>query len=105
MFCKTASGVRASHPDGGRPPLIGREDSTSFSAIVIAFSDPEATRKAIGSLLGQSHPPLEVLLVDNHPDAVTAVAMTAWPEDPRLRLIHRGKNMGYTAACNLAAAQ
>ena len=46
--------------------------TTTLSAIIVSFSDPDATRGAVESLLAQSHPPIEVLVVDNHPDARTA---------------------------------
>jgi GT2 family glycosyltransferase len=83
----------------------GEAGRATVSAVVVAFSDPQAAREAVQSLLVQSHDPLEVLLVDNHPDELTARAISEWDPDPRLRLIHRGENLGYTAACNLAAAQ
>ena len=79
--------------------------TTTLSAIIVSFSDPEATRGAVESLLAQSHPPIEVLVVDNHPDARTANAMGAWPPDARVRLVHSGENLGYTGGCNVAAAQ
>ena len=79
--------------------------TTTVSAIIVSFSDPEATRGAVESLLAQSHPPIEILVADNHPDACTANAMRAWQSDARVRLVHSGENLGYTAACNVAAAQ
>ena len=79
--------------------------TTTVSAIIVSFSDPDATRGAVESLLAQSHPPIEMLVVDNHPDARTASAMSAWQPDARVRLVHYGENLGYTAGCNVAAAQ
>ncbi len=55
--------------------------------------------------MAQSEPPAEILVLDNHPDALTASAMADWPEEPRLRLLHSGRNLGYASACNLAADQ
>ena len=77
----------------------------TVTAIVVSFSDPDATRRAVESLLDQSYPPIEILLADNHPDALTVRAMRAWEPDSRVRLVHSGKNLGYTAACNALAAQ
>lgn len=77
----------------------------TLSAIIVSFSDPEATRRAVESMLAQSHPPIEILVADNHPDARTANAMSAWPPDARVRLVHSGQNLGYTGGCNVAAAQ
>jgi GT2 family glycosyltransferase len=77
--------------------------TTTVSAIIVSFSDPEATRGAVESLLAQSHPPIEILIADNHPESRTAKAMSAWPPDARVRLVHRGENLGYTGGCNAAA--
>lgn len=57
------------------------------------------------SLLAQTSPPVEVLVVDNHPAAPFGRSLTAAPFDSRVRLIHSGQNLGYTAACNAAAVQ
>ena len=57
----------------------------------------------MSSLLEQSHAPVEVLVVDNHPEAPLARATPF--VDGRVRVVHSGENLGYTAACNLAAAQ
>lgn len=77
----------------------------SVSAVIVSFSDPACARRAIDSLLCQSHPPIEVLVVDNHPDALTAAAMAQGEHDARVRLVRSGTNLGYTAACNLAASE
>jgi GT2 family glycosyltransferase len=84
-------------------PLIPRAAGT-VSAVIVSFSDPDATRRAVDSLLGQSSPPIEVLVLDNHPQQLTATAIADWSKGPRVRLIHSGHNLGYTAACNRAAA-
>jgi GT2 family glycosyltransferase len=79
--------------------------SESVSAVVVSFSDPVATHEAVKSLLNQSEPPVEVLVLDNAPDARTVAAMEDWDRDPRVRLVHSGENLGYTLACNRAAAE
>jgi GT2 family glycosyltransferase len=79
--------------------------NATITAIIVSFSDPEATRRAVESLLDQSHPPIEILLADNHPDRRTATAMRGWAPDARVRLVHSGANLGYTGACNTLAAQ
>jgi GT2 family glycosyltransferase len=79
--------------------------TATLSAIIVSYSDPEATRRAVDSLLGQSHPPIEILVADNHPNALTASAMNGWGPDDRVRLVHSGENLGYTKACNEAAAK
>jgi len=73
--------------------------------VVVSFREPDATARAITSLLAQSATLVEVLVIDNDPDRSTASASAAWKGDERVRLIHSGSNLGYAAACNLAAAQ
>lgn len=78
--------------------------SDTVSAVVVSFSDPAATQRAVESLVGQSEPPMEVLVLDNHPDALTKAAMAGW-SDRRVRLVHSGHNLGYASACNRAAGE
>jgi GT2 family glycosyltransferase len=81
------------------------ETPETVSCVVVSFSDPTATRRAVDSLLAQSEAPIEVLLVDNHPDAPAVAYLDRWEKDGRVRLVHGGQNLGYTVACNRAAAQ
>ena len=76
----------------------------TVSAVVVSFSNPSATRHAIRSLIEQAEPPLEILLLDNHPEGLTAAAMVEWPEASQVRLIHGGENLGYAVGCNRAAS-
>jgi len=75
----------------------------SVTAVVVSYADPDATRTAVSSLLEQSHPPREVLVVDNGPGG--PLAHGAPFADGRVRLIDPQENLGYTAAANLAASQ
>ncbi len=75
----------------------------SVTAVVVSYADPGATRTAVASLLEQSHPPLEVLVVDNGPQSPLASGPPF--ADRRVRVIEAGENLGYTAAANRAAAQ
>jgi GT2 family glycosyltransferase len=77
----------------------------TVSAVVVSFSNPDATRGAIESLLGQTKTPVEVLVLDNHPDGLTAAVLAGWDLDARVRLLHSGSNLGYAAACNLASVE
>lgn len=77
----------------------------TVTAVIVAYADPVAVRAAVDSLLAQSHAPAEVLVVDNHPDELTARAIADWRLDERVRLVAAAGNIGYPAACNLAAAQ
>lgn len=71
------------------------------SAIVVSYADPDAAAATVRSLLAQSEPPLELLVVDNRPEAVGGDVF-AWPEGARA-LAPEG-NVGYVRACNRAAA-
>ena len=73
------------------------------SAIVVGYSDPGATARAVESLLGQSHPPLEVLVVDNDEAARVSAELERRRFPPSVRVVSSGENLGYTRAANLAA--
>jgi len=77
----------------------------TVSAVIVSFSSPSSTRRAIQSLIGQADPPLEILVLDNHPEGLTAAALADWPEAGQVRLLHSGGNIGYAAACNRAARE
>lgn len=72
------------------------------TAIVVSYADPQATLAAVKSLLSQSLPPIEVLVVDNDPGAATLQALASRPL-PQVQALHPGINAGYTGAVNLAA--
>ncbi|MDO8210009.1 glycosyltransferase family 2 protein [Conexibacter sp. CPCC 206217] len=73
------------------------------SAIIVSYADPAATRATIESLLAQQLAPLEVVVVDNHPDAPLAALLGELPAG--VRLLEPVGNAGYVRACNRAAAQ
>ncbi len=77
----------------------------AISAIVVSFADPDATTRAIDSLLGQSLAPVEVLVVDNDPRGPMDRHLPANEDAPRVRVLHPGANLGYTGAANLAAQE
>jgi GT2 family glycosyltransferase len=72
----------------------------SVSAIVVSYADPEATRAAVASLMAGTPAPREVLVVDNHPTAPLRDYSA-----PGATVVTSGRNLGYTAACNLAATR
>lgn len=85
--------------------MSSSERPAEVSAVVVGYSDPAATAEAVGSLLSQSHPPLEVLIVDNDPECrISAeIASRAFPD--QVRVVAAGQNLGYTRGVNLAAAE
>lgn len=77
----------------------------SITAVVVSYSDPDATANALRSLSVQSLEPTEVLVVDNHPAGATAAIFAGDSPVPGLRVVHPGTNLGYTGATNLAAQE
>jgi GT2 family glycosyltransferase len=71
------------------------------AVIVCSFEPPEAVRGTVETLLGQTRPPAEILVVDNHPDAVVSSALVA--AGLPVRPLVTGENLGYPQACNHAA--
>lgn len=74
------------------------------TAVLVSYADPAATGTALRSLLAQTAPPLEVVVVDNDPRGGTA-ALERDGLPACVRILHPGTNLGYTGAANLAAAQ
>lgn len=71
------------------------------AVIVCSFEEPATVRATVESLLGQTVPPAEVLVVDNHPEAV--IGSTFEREGLPVRVLRSGRNLGYPQACNFAA--
>lgn len=76
-------------------------DASVTAVIVCSFEPPDAVASTVESLMGQTRPPAEVLLVDNHPDAVVSTALVERGL-PVTQLV-TGANLGYPQACNHAA--
>lgn len=81
---------------GGRPPLV--------SVIIAAFNAEPYLREACLSVLGQTYPALELIVVDDgSTDATAAVVRELAASDSRVRLIQQ-ENRGVAAARNTAIA-
>jgi GT2 family glycosyltransferase len=73
--------------------------STSVSAIVVAWRhDPAAIARLVEALAAQAQ---EVIVVDNEPAAPVATALAG----SAARTLRPGRNLGYAAGCNAAAAE
>lgn len=75
----------------------------TVSAVVVAYGEAEAVHRCVASLLGQSVPPEEVIVVDNHPLEEAAGLLAREAAD--VRTLRPGANLGYTRACELAARE
>jgi len=80
------------------PPAAG----VRVSAIVVTYRQVGLTLDALASLAGQSHPPDEVIVVDNDPEGSALAPIRAAHPDVR---VLRADNVGYAPACNRAAAE
>src|SRR5215204_4551721 len=75
----------------------------SVSAVVVAWRhDPAAIRRLVAALMDQSAAPREVIVVDNEPGAPVAAVLDE--AGSGARTLRPGRNVGYAAACNEAAA-
>jgi len=79
--------------------------SATVTAVVVSYADPAATARAVESLVGQSHAPVEVLVVDNASGCGGAQALAPGAVASPARILRPGVNLGYTRAANLAARQ
>lgn len=88
---------------GRRPASVARRDP-QVSIVVPYHREPiELVGEAIDSALGQSHRPLEILLVNDgspRPDAAAILAAMA-AKDPRVQVLHK-PNGGLASARNFA---
>jgi GT2 family glycosyltransferase len=78
---------------------------TPVTAVIVSFADPTAAAAALHSLLEQSLPPAEVLIVDNHPDGLTSRSLATAQLPAHVKILQPGANIGYTGAANLAARE
>lgn len=78
--------------------------SETLSVILVAFHSGPVLTEAIAQVLAAPEVS-EVLLVDNSGGADPTLAPLRASADPRLRLLDPGRNLGFGAACNLAAAE
>lgn len=84
--------------DGARPPV----GAPTVTAVLVTYGEPpELIERALRSLLAQSTPPAEVIMVDNHPQALNSTRMVE--AGLPVRAIPSDRNLGYPSACNLAA--
>jgi len=78
--------------------IMGSRNLPAYSAIIPTFNRRDMVREAIASVLSQTHPPLEVLVVDDGSEDGTAEAVEDFP----VTLIPQ-KNAGPSAARNHGA--
>jgi N-acetylglucosaminyl-diphospho-decaprenol L-rhamnosyltransferase len=80
--------------------------SASLTSIVIVAANSGADLQHCIERALAATTPVEILVSDNasHDGSIEAVA-TRWADEPRVRIVRNGRNLGFGAGCNRAAAQ
>lgn len=77
-------------------------DKPTYAVVIPTFGRPEYLRHAVGSVLEQTDPDLECIVVD---DASPEPVVLDDFDDPRLRMLRLNSNRGPAAARNLGVAR
>lgn len=72
------------------------------SVIVLAWDSGDYLREAVGSLLDQTMPDLEIVLVDNGSTDGCVERLQAARPDPRIRVFRQERNLGMAGGTNFA---
>ncbi|NDV02626.1 glycosyltransferase [Pseudoroseicyclus tamaricis] len=78
---------------------LGAAERPRVSVVMPVYNREKIVGEAIRSVLGQTWPELELIVVDDGSHDGSADAVRAF-DDPRLRLIELGQNQGHSAARN-----
>jgi GT2 family glycosyltransferase len=73
--------------------------SSLVSIVVVNYNGEKFIRRCVDSILSQSVPPCEVIVVDNNSND-ESLQVLQHLQDPRLRILSLSKNTGYAAGCN-----
>src|SRR5688572_28062706 len=71
----------------------------AVSVVIPVYNRPDAVRRAIQSVLGQTDQDFEIIVVDDGSTEAVAAAVASIP-DRRVRLIRHDRNRGGSAARN-----
>lgn len=78
---------------------------TAITAVIVSYDEsPQQIQTAVKSLLDQTHPPAEVLVIDNGGQGERLVRSLGEPNSA-VTVIDAGSNIGYAPAINLAASR
>lgn len=93
-------------PDAAAAPRRGRVDGPLVSVVMPVFNGAQWLQAAVDSVLAQTLPSLELLIVDDaSTDASAQIAAAYARRDPRVRLLRQPVNRGQAAARNLAMSR
>jgi GalNAc5-diNAcBac-PP-undecaprenol beta-1,3-glucosyltransferase len=74
------------------------------SLIIPTFNRASLVTRAIDSAIGQTYANVEVIVVDDGSTDDTRTVLARYAEEPRVRVIHLGRNLGVTGAKNAGLA-
>ena len=74
-----------------------------LTAVVVTYRTPAELAAALASLRAQTHRPDEIIVVDN--GAADGAPLPTMDELDGARILRPGRNVGYGAGCNAAAAE
>jgi GT2 family glycosyltransferase len=72
----------------------------TVSIVLLSYNRPELLREALDSLVAQSYPPFEIIVIDNC-SPKSAQAARVVEQYPRVKLIKSVVNLGYAGGMNL----
>jgi GT2 family glycosyltransferase len=87
-------------PENDAQTVIGRSQPT-VSVLIATRNRPDGVRRAIDSVLGQSHPPLEVVVLDDASDEPVIDHLRDLEDDPKLKWLVTQKPSGVAGARNI----
>jgi glycosyltransferase involved in cell wall biosynthesis len=82
---------------GSLPPL---SDPPTITAGLTAFNAADTIEAAMASILAQSLPPIQIVVVDDASTDATAKLLLQYRDDPRVLVLHQECNRGVAAARN-----
>ncbi len=74
--------------------------AASVTFVIPAYNYGRYVRQAVDSLLGQTFPALDVVVVDDASTDDTAEVLAQYRDDPRVRVIRHATNQGHVASYN-----
>jgi GT2 family glycosyltransferase len=74
---------------------------TAVSAVIVSYGHHDALAGTVGSLKAQTRPPVEIIVVDNHPERLGAAALAG---TAGVTVLPAGPNDGFAGGCNRGAS-
>jgi len=73
------------------------------SVVIVNYNAGQFLRRCVGTALPQAD---ELLVIDNaSTDSSLDLCAQNFPEEPKLKIIRKGTNLGFAAACNIGSKQ